>query len=307
MVRWESVSFDDTNAVGTYDRSFEWSYRDNSYEWEMQLPRSVYEIHSRRHRVYDYGIYIADGTTQSLFEGFCETVESIATDNGFDAAEKAAFVARFVQSLPYTLDSVSTGYDNYPRYPIETLVDETGDCEDASVLLATLLYGLGYPVALVEFDSHLGVAVAVPDAPGNVEIDGREYSYIEATSTGWNIGELPPSYRGESIDLHYVEDSPTLYVSWRGLVDGGSFSVAGSVYNHGMDTAESVQVYVTLETPGEETVAGVTERWNRIPADAEVEFSATVPVDHAGLVRPVWVVAVDDQVHDRGEATRKRI
>jgi len=32
----------------------------------------------------------------------------------------------FVQSLPYTSDLVTTGYDNYPRYPIETLIDMAG-------------------------------------------------------------------------------------------------------------------------------------------------------------------------------------
>lgn len=307
MTSWESVSFADTDASGTYDRRYAWDHDDERYRWEMSLPRDVYDTHSRRHRVYDYGAYIADGTTQDLFDGFCETVESISAEQGFDAHEQVTFVARFVQSLPYTTDDVSTGYNNYPRYPIETLVDETGDCEDASLLLATLLFGLGYRVALIEFDSHLGVGVDLDGAPANVEIDGREYSYIEATGSGWNPGELPSTYEGQSLDLHHVGDSPVLYGSWQATVENGWFSCGGSVYNHGLDAAENVQCYVTLEAHGDRTVAAVSDRWDRLRPGEEVGWQASTRIDESALVRPEWVVAAGDRVHDRGEEAQKRI
>ena len=41
--------------------------------------------------------------------------------------EKVNLVITFVQSLPYTSDSVTTAFDEYPQYPMETLVEYGGN------------------------------------------------------------------------------------------------------------------------------------------------------------------------------------
>ena len=37
--------------------------------------------------------------------------------------DRVEFVLNFVQSLPYTHDDVTTGYDEFRRYAIETLIE----------------------------------------------------------------------------------------------------------------------------------------------------------------------------------------
>ena len=59
------------------------------------------------------------------------------------------FVISFTQSLKYSEDNITAGVGEYPRYPIETLVDQTGDCEDTSALLISLLESLGYEAAMI--------------------------------------------------------------------------------------------------------------------------------------------------------------
>lgn len=309
MAAWEWSPFGDDRPVATDERRYEWYYGGERFEWEMDLPRAVYDIHSRRPRVYDYGAYIADEMTQDLFGKFCATLASIADERDLDRRELATLVARFVQSLPYTLDEVSTDYSSYPRYPIETLVDETGDCKDASMLLAALLFGLDYDVALARFSDHVGVVVDVPEAPGNVDVDGREYSYIEATSLGWDIGQLSEEYENASVELARIGDSPALYGRWRVDADEEGISGSGVVTNRGMGAAESVEFRVTLETDSGRTVAGAGGGWGRIEPGEAVEWSTSGVIDGEGWshLTPRWLLTDENRTHDHGEAARKRL
>ena len=61
-------------------------------------------------------------------------------------------------------------------YPIETLVDGTGDCEDTAILYVSLLRGVGHPVSMAFVDTDND---AVPDhftalvpLPSSVNITG---------------------------------------------------------------------------------------------------------------------------------------
>ena len=75
------------------------------------------------------------------------------------------FVMAFVQSLPDTIDKGTTPYDEYPRYPVETLFARGGDCEDTPILVAALLDRLGYDVALLVLENaqHMAVGVSITD------------------------------------------------------------------------------------------------------------------------------------------------
>ena len=64
---------------------------------------------------------------QSLVDG----LKTAASNKGYSAYETVEYVITFVQSLTYTVDDETTPWNEYPRYPIETLFDRGGDCEDA--------------------------------------------------------------------------------------------------------------------------------------------------------------------------------
>jgi hypothetical protein len=98
----------------------------------------------------------------------------------------------FAQGIPYRTDSESVSLPEYPRYPVETLVEGVGDCEDTSYLLASLLSEppLKADPVLVYFARHAGVAVPANQCPlgvdtdknGVFEYDGEEFIYIETVS-----------------------------------------------------------------------------------------------------------------------------
>jgi|APHM01.1.fsa_nt_gi hypothetical protein len=114
--------------------------------------------------------------------------------------EKVNYTVDAVQSLPFVSDSDE--YDNYSKYPTETLV-EGGDCEDTTILLAAVLASkpFEYGTALVylppENPIHVGLGIRGTSKVDGVyyEVDGVRYYYVETTGYGWEIGDLPEKYQ----------------------------------------------------------------------------------------------------------------
>ncbi|MBU7004987.1 MAG: hypothetical protein HXS50_05430, partial [Theionarchaea archaeon] len=120
-------------------------------------------------------------------------------DYGATELQRANYILKFVQYLPYIRDCNN---DNYVRYPLETLIEGGGDCEDTSVLAAELLLGTGYRVVLLTVDTnnndevdHMMVGLAVDGATGDThEVDGVTYYLCETTSASYRIGQRPQGY-----------------------------------------------------------------------------------------------------------------
>lgn len=120
---------------------------------------------------------------------------------------QAQNVLRFVQAcIPYGYDKDTTRHTDWARYPIETLQDRTGDCEDVAILCAAVLARLGFDVVLLLYPEPCHLAFGVAGAEklkGEYVSDpqtGRRYFYGEATSEGWHLGQIPESYRGITPD-----------------------------------------------------------------------------------------------------------
>lgn len=115
--------------------------------------------------------------------------------------EQASNVLNFTQAcISYALDEDTTPSPEWPRYPIETLMDECGDCEDDVILAAAILKRLGFEVALLYYPGHCALGLAGADGlPGEYVMDPHtnlKYFYGETTAEGWRLGEVPEEYRG---------------------------------------------------------------------------------------------------------------
>jgi len=199
---------DDNEAtqLGTFYRDYSWDYGGYPWSWDLNIPKQSYYEYEGRYRTLNFEYYVTENDPYiiSLANGLADAARS----KGYGSYETVSFVMAFVQSLPYTSDSVTTSYDEYPRYPVETLVDNGGDCEDTSILFAALLeaYPLGYDAVLflIPWDSPNHMAVGVwgsSNLGAYVEHDGREYNYCETTGDGFKIGEIPQEYEGISVQV----------------------------------------------------------------------------------------------------------
>ncbi len=134
------------------------------------------------------------------------------------------------QTAQQILDYVHSGiiYDasleheaDYVRYPLETIVEGNGDCEDTTILGAALSRAAKLDVILVHFDplgsspGHIGYAVAGDFNGTYFKVDDKKYFYAETTGTlrlnepaSWKIGEFPKGFEQRVIDIYTLYDAP---------------------------------------------------------------------------------------------------
>ena len=196
---------DDLDKILSIDvkQHYEWVYNDwlwsNRYQWDLTIPLSLYFTYydlPRPSSWRDWVNMVKDSGDDAYIRSMVQQINSAAIIKGFTEIEKVNFVIAFVQSLPYTVDSVTTSWNEYPRYPIETLFDRGGDCEDTSILVCALLDQMGYDTALLllEDEEHCAVGVSITGASGvYYEVDGKKYYYLETTGDGFKIGQIPSS------------------------------------------------------------------------------------------------------------------
>jgi hypothetical protein len=201
---------------GYYHREFEWSYSGLSWTWSLDIPKSLYNTYQgvsdserTRNGFEGYGFLVT--TRDSYVIMLATKLNESASTKGYDAYDTVSFILAFVQSLPYTSDLVTTGYDEYPRFPVETLVDGGGDCEDTSILFATMTRILNYDTIFICPPNHCAVGIWGKNLEGSYyTYQGKTYFYCETTGDGWGIGQLPAEYKGVSAHLCAI-DTNTQY------------------------------------------------------------------------------------------------
>ena len=104
----------------------------------------------------------------------------VKDENGLDSDRYLEMITAFVQSIPY--EDHPGGAP--PKFPVETVAERTGDCDDKSLLLAALLSRAGYDVALLNFieNSHMGVGIAADTgtygSTGYAFIETTDYNFV---------------------------------------------------------------------------------------------------------------------------------
>ncbi|RLF59205.1 MAG: hypothetical protein DRN37_04100 [Thermoplasmata archaeon] len=204
-VLWYDIELIDV----TYYKTYSWTFGFKSFSLSVNIPRESYAYYShlKVDRSPESSSEIALFVTpdDEVVMEVADTLHSLAQEHGYDYDKTADFVLRFVQSLEYTYDNYTTPANEYWRFSVETLVDETGDCEDTSILYASLMEALGYDAVLVLLPGHAAVGIAGTDHAGYYyTYNGVNYYYCETTGSGWNMGEIPDEYKEESATIVQV-------------------------------------------------------------------------------------------------------
>lgn len=243
----------------TISRFFNWDYK-GTWSLEIRLPVSLYDYYRSlpRSPTRNYSVYVTHPLDKEYVQELTDKLEAAAESAHFTGRQKIEFVAAFVQNLPYTVDNITTKYDEYPRYPIETLVDNGGDCEDTSVLLAAILKKMGYEVILISPPNHFGVGVR--DTTGNMSgtywvYKGANYYYIETTGNKWRVGMVPDEYKNSAAYVFPVVPVPILTHAGNFTGNKQVMQVNLKVSNLGTATASNVTVLAGFE-------AGSYMLWN---------------------------------------------
>ncbi|MCM1987569.1 hypothetical protein [Methanococcoides seepicolus] len=249
-------------------RYYEWEYDGTKFSMTAEYYKDNYDIYSERSRSRDFDQFVTDTYDDTLISQLTSQMEEMAHDGGYGKNDIPYITMAFVQSLPYVSDSASAGYDEYPRFPFETLYHGGGDCEDSSILLASLLYDMGYGVALLELPGHMAVGVKGDDelSGSYYNYDGTKYFYLETTDSGWDVGVIPDEHKNETAIITPIgSGSPELQLTFTGTGEKNSYGTSVDleimIENVGSTTAEDVVIYTALESTDEGMV------WDQIKSD----------------------------------------
>ena len=123
-----------------------------------------------------YLSFLTDPQMELVYSATADALRADAPKPSENTDEYLEFLTVYVQSLAYDTSSDETG----PKFPVETVIETAGDCDDKSILLAGLLSREGYNVSLFYFpgDSHMAVGVAADESG----FRGSGYLFIETTN-----------------------------------------------------------------------------------------------------------------------------
>ena len=192
---------------------FEWSCQGRAATGKVSitLDANMYQYYRNLPRYYrssEYYNYVNDENNRQVVQNIVNAMREIGKELNYDDGDIAREIANFVQQcVEYQFDSDTTGQEDYPRYPIETIYERQGDCEDSSILLAALLKEYGYEVGFLRYPTHVAVVIrTLDDYSGGAyfQYEGHRYLYIESTATGWSIGSIPEEYQTSTGELYLI-------------------------------------------------------------------------------------------------------
>lgn len=172
-------------------KAFQWHFQEKDYSLTYTFNPAVYRYYKILQRSQtSYADYLIEYAGYYFIDEFTAAFEREGTNHKLEDWDIVNLAIDFVQQLQYVPDENG----NYPKYPIETLVEGGGDCEDTSILLAAIIRELGYDCVLVTPPGHMAVGLACQGCDGAYyPKNGHEYYYVETAAPGWEIGDIPDS------------------------------------------------------------------------------------------------------------------
>jgi len=212
--------------AANYNRAYTFDVEHGTYRFTHTLyasvPPSLYDFYqSSSHKISresDYEKFVTPDAVRIIAENLRQVVPNRSrSDEDF-----ANDVLALVHQIPYSVSA--------RKYPVETIVSNSGDCDVLSFLAASIMKAGGLDVVLLIYrnlpGSHMNVGVYLPseplNAPSEIEPVGFEYNNKtywvgECTpSGGWKIGHQPETFayvEPTIISLENCEESSPAPVS----------------------------------------------------------------------------------------------
>ncbi len=183
---------------GTKTISYTWKFQSKTWTFSKTIGNDTYNKYknSDRSKVNTYAYFVTNTKDDAWIKGIVDTFKAMGAKEGYSDFMIAYLMISFVQSMNY----ISDGKTDHPNFPLETIFNKGGDCEDTSILAAELLRQMGYKTSLIILGKHMGAGIKLglldPKGSTYYTENGTRYYFIETVAKGYTIGTLPDEFAG---------------------------------------------------------------------------------------------------------------
>ena len=166
-------------------RTVQWNYGGYTFTDQITFNYRDYIYYKGLSKTQPNENYATEHSGQAYLLQLAKVLDKDANELGYTGYRLAEYLTAFVQqAIPYKKDPYNNGWD-YPKYPIETLIEQGGDCEDKATLLVVLLKTFGFDAVLVSLPGHMAAAINCANCNSYYNYNGKKYAFIETTVKGW--------------------------------------------------------------------------------------------------------------------------
>ena len=184
---------------------------ENSHNLFISIPPSLYEYYQKMSHGLGIDSY-SKFVTPNVFVSIAENIRNVTNNTLYEDEAFANAVLELVHQIPYNKTIV--------KFPVETIVDNFGDCDTLSVLTASIMKAGGLDVVLLVYEnssiSHMNIGVHLSREPSYFtgkkepiyyEYNGKKYYTAETTGDYWRVGEQPQNYVNSEAKIIPIENN----------------------------------------------------------------------------------------------------
>ncbi len=206
VIEFSELKFNTKLDGNVQKKKFTWCDEINNWEYVLYINKDDYYRYlgfDRKRHINNYEYFVLEESDDNWIKKIVQDFEDMGKKAGYNKDEIVNMIVSFVQDFEYIEDFQNTGYEEYPKFPIETLYEGGGDCEDTCILMASMLRELNYGTAFLLFDEHMAIGLQ-----GEKQVNKRYYKFeekyyyfVETTAKGWKVGMIPDEYKDLPADV----------------------------------------------------------------------------------------------------------
>ena len=258
-----------------------------TYRLTVSVTETLYEYYSsQNHNLYSYDF--SKFVTPDALKPVADDLWSIYSNE-----------EDFANGVLMILHQISYVESDPQKYPVETIVENEGDCDLFSIVAASIMKagGLDVVLLLLEYQNHMLVGVHLPESPKDARSqvylykhEGKKYYVAETTGgnweNGWRVGECPEILRRSAAKIipltNYERTSPGQVSSSYTIPD--SSSICMSLSTNFAVSQNDVEISGSLSP----SLAGETVTLYVSSLGSPLVMLATVVTDSNGQYSHIW-------------------
>lgn len=191
-----------------YEQKYLFQRGESTYQLTVTITHSLYEYYQQKNH------YATTNNLDTFVTPYALALVAADIRSVFHLEEDFVnAVLMLVHQIPYEVVAES-------KFPVETMVENEGDCDLLSYIASSLIEAQDLDVVLLyyEQESHMNIGVSLPNPPRDsrttvtyVDYGGTRYYMAECTGydwqNGWRVGEMPPDLEGAQVAVVPIDNA----------------------------------------------------------------------------------------------------